>query len=138
MEFLPPVMMVARRRSALDALRLPMVGTSMASLLMTPACRDVDRLLADDSGSRYRTRFGLECFFFCLLRTPDRASSSFSRCRSGSWSASCSAMSPVSVHEDASEASSSDPEEPGSSTGWPWPCGVSSQDDCCSRSCREW
>lgn len=64
MEFLPPVMMVARRRSALDALRLPMLGTSMASLLMAPACRDVDRLLADDSGSWYRTRLDLECFFF--------------------------------------------------------------------------
>jgi hypothetical protein len=139
MELLPPVMMVARRRSTLDALRLPTVGTWMASLLMAPACRDVDRLLVDDSGSRYRTRFDLECFFFwCLLRTPDRASSSFSRWRSGSSSASCSAMSPVSVQEDASEASSSDPEEPGSSTGWPWPWGVSSQDDCCSRSRREW
>lgn len=51
MELDPPVMIAASRRSALDALRLPMLGIWMASLSMTPACRDVDRLLPEDSGS---------------------------------------------------------------------------------------
>ena len=142
MELEPPAMTAANRRSALVTLRWATLGMRMASLLMTPACREADRLLPDDSGSRYRTCFCRRgcCFGWRLCKTPARISSSrvsVSRWRSGSSSASCSPMSPVSIQEEPSEPSSSDAEYSGSSAGWPWPCGVSSQDEC-SRSCRGW
>lgn len=108
MELVPPVMMAASIRSALVIRRGAGSGISIASLLTTPVLYG-ERLREGDC-FWYCTRLvERRCCRGCLLRTPARISSSrvsLSRFRSGSSSsASCSAMSPVSVHEDSESSS---------------------------------
>jgi hypothetical protein len=97
-------MMEARRRSALVTRLVTLSGTSMASLVMRK--RWVDDL-EWPGGGWTRTRF-----LPSGRRTPARSSSrtsSPSRVRTGSSpSASCSAISPVSVHDDSVDSADSD------------------------------
>lgn len=105
-------MMADSRRVALEGRRKGTSGISIASLLMTPASGCDDRWgLCSDTDLRNWTRLCLERF---LSTTPASKPSSLSevsarRILSGSSSsASCSAMSPVSVQESNSESAESD------------------------------
>lgn len=119
MRFLPvrprspvPGMMADSRRPAREGRRRGTSGISIASLSMTPACKcDEGCGLCSETDLRNWTRLCLERF---LSTTPARRPSSLSevsarRNLSGSCSsASCSAMSPVSVQESKSESAESD------------------------------